>query len=115
MTAKRIPKSVQRFSDENARQYKNAGCVSDPLGSKRTLRVILGDQLSTRLEIIRSVDRAKDVILIAEVGDEAAYVKHHVKKIAFVFAAMRHYADALTKAGYTVRYVKLDDPENTHS
>ncbi|WAC46965.1 cryptochrome/photolyase family protein [Asticcacaulis sp. SL142] len=80
-----------------------------------TLRVVLGDQLSTRLEIIRTADRANDVILMAEVGDEAGYVKHHVKKIAFVFAAMRHYRQALTQAGYTVRYVKLDDPENTHS
>ncbi len=79
------------------------------------LRVILGDQLSTRLEIIRTADRARDIILMAEVGDETTYVKHHVKKIAFVFAAMRHYAQALTQAGYTVRYVKLDDLDNSHS
>ena len=44
------------------------------------LRVILGDQLSTRLEIIRSADRANDVILMAEVGDEAAYVNTMLKR-----------------------------------
>jgi len=83
--------------------------------AERTLRVILGDQLSSRLPIIAEADRAADVILMAEVMAEASYVRHHVKKIAFLFAAMRHYAEALRTAGFTVRYVALDDPDNSQS
>jgi deoxyribodipyrimidine photolyase-related protein len=79
------------------------------------LRVILGDQLSSRLEVVAGADRAHDVFLMAEVMAEATYVRHHVKKIAFLFCAMRHYAEALRTAGYTVRYVELEDDGNTQS
>ncbi len=50
---------------------------------------------------------------MAEVAQEAGYVRHHKKKIAFVFSAMRHHAAALSDAGWRVRYVRLDDPDNT--
>jgi deoxyribodipyrimidine photolyase-related protein len=79
------------------------------------LRVILGDQLSSRLEIVTGADKARDVFLMAEVMAEASYVRHHVKKIAFLFSAMRHYAQALRAAGYTVRYAALEDPGNSQS
>ncbi|WP_224001537.1 cryptochrome/photolyase family protein [Aureimonas sp. SA4125] len=79
------------------------------------LRVILGDQLSARLDVVAAADRENDVILMAEVMAEASYVRHHVKKIAFLFSAMRHYAEALRQSGFTVRYVQLDDPGNTQS
>jgi len=52
---------------------------------------------------------------MCEVQEEATYVKHHQKKIAFLFSAMRHFAEELILQGFTVRYVKLDDPENTGS
>ena len=50
---------------------------------------------------------------MAEVAAEATYVKHHKKKIAFLFSAMRHFADTLRTAGWKVHYTKLDDPENS--
>lgn len=80
-----------------------------------TLRLVLGDQLSPNLSALRGASTAHDVILIAEVMSEATYVRHHKKKIAFLFAAMRHFADELRAAGFRVRYVRLDDPENTGS
>ena len=49
---------------------------------------------------------------MAEVHDEASYVNHHQKKIAFIFAAMRHFAEELREAGWRVEYVRLDDPAN---
>lgn len=52
---------------------------------------------------------------MVEVNEEATYVRHHKKKIAFLFSAMRHFADALGEEGWQVDYVKLDDPENTGS
>jgi deoxyribodipyrimidine photolyase-related protein len=79
------------------------------------LRVILGDQLSARLDIVADADKGRDVFLLAEVLTEATYVRHHVKKIAFLFSAMRHFAEALRSAGHAVRYVALDDAANSQS
>ena len=79
------------------------------------LRVILGDQLSSQLDIVAGADKGEDVFLLAEVMGEASYVRHHVKKIAFLFAAMRHFAEALRSAGHTVRYVALEDDGNSQS
>jgi len=80
-----------------------------------TLRVVLADQLSARLAAIADTDKTHDTILMAEVEAEASYVRHHVKKIAFLFSAMRHFAEALRASGYQVRYVALDDPDNSQS
>jgi deoxyribodipyrimidine photolyase-related protein len=80
-----------------------------------TLRLILADQLSTRLAVVAEADKSADVFLMAEVMAEASYVNHHVKKIAFLFSAMRHYAAALRAAGYRVRYVALEDEGNSQS
>ncbi|MBU6449587.1 MAG: cryptochrome/photolyase family protein, partial [Rhodospirillales bacterium] len=77
--------------------------------------MILGDQLSSRLDAVSGANKQHDVFLMAEVMAEAAYVRHHVKKIAFLFSAMRHFAEALRAAGYTVRYVRLDDADNSQS
>lgn len=42
-------------------------------------------------------------------------MRHHKKKIAFVFAAMRAFAKRLRADGVTVRYVTLDDADNSGS
>ncbi len=76
------------------------------------LVLILGDQLSPTLSALREADRDADVVVMAEVGDEASYVPHHPKKIAFVFAAMRKFAERLRGDGWTVAYTRLDDPDN---
>ena len=60
--------------------------------------------MSSRLEVVGGADKQTDVFLMAEVMVEATYVRHHVKKIAFLFSAMRHFAEALRSAGYAVRY-----------
>ena len=78
------------------------------------IRLILGDQLSASVSSLRDY-AAGDVILMAEVDEEAGYVAHHKKKIAFLFSAMRHFAADLSCQGYDVRYVKLDDRGNSGS
>jgi deoxyribodipyrimidine photolyase-related protein len=78
------------------------------------LRVVLGDQLSPHVSALDGL-AAGDVVLMAEVMGECTYVKHHKRKIALVLAAMRHFAAALESRKVTVRYVPLDDPENTQS
>ena len=80
-----------------------------------TLVLILGDQLSTGMSSLRRADPERDRVLMAEVMEEATYVRHHKKKIALVFSAMRHFADELRRAGWHVDYVRLEDPENTGS
>lgn len=77
-----------------------------------TLRLVLGDQLSTSLSSLAGYDEG-DLVLMCEVVDEATYVRHHKKKLAFVFSCMRHFAAELEQAGHDVRYVRLDDAENT--
>jgi deoxyribodipyrimidine photolyase-related protein len=52
---------------------------------------------------------------MAEVSEEATYVRHHPKKIAFLFAAMRKFAARLRDDGWDVRYTRLDDAENAGS
>ena len=76
------------------------------------LRLILGDQLNHQIASLRDIDIDTDIVLMAEVGAEVTYVKHHKRKIAFLFAAMRHFADELRRAGTTVIYRYLDDPDN---
>ncbi len=77
-----------------------------------TLRFIFCDQLSESLTSLQDRD-SEDTVLICEVMEEATYVPHHPKKIAFWFAAMRHFAETLKEKGTQVRYIRLTDIENT--
>ncbi|WP_371193101.1 cryptochrome/photolyase family protein [Glaciecola sp. SC05] len=79
------------------------------------LCLILGDQLSLNMSSLQALDKGKDIVLMAEVKEEATYVKHHKKKIAFIFSAMRHFAVALKEAGYQLQYTQYDDPNNHDS
>ncbi|HIC81608.1 MAG TPA: cryptochrome/photolyase family protein [Kiloniellaceae bacterium] len=81
----------------------------------RNLVLILGDQLSPDLSSLKAADPAQDRLLMVEVREEATYVRHHKKKIAFLFTAMRHFAEALQDAGWPVDYVQLDAEGNTGS
>ncbi|MBB72540.1 MAG: cryptochrome/photolyase family protein [Legionellales bacterium] len=74
----------------------------------KTLCLILGDQLTTAISSLKAIDKTKDVVLLAEVWDETQYVKHHQQKIAFLFSAMRHFAEQLRERGYQVAYYALD-------
>jgi deoxyribodipyrimidine photolyase-related protein len=81
----------------------------------RNLIVVLGDQLSPSLSSLAAGDPACDRVLMAELHDEATYVRHHKKKIAFVFSAMRHFGHELRGLGWAVDYVTLDTPTNRGS
>ena len=81
----------------------------------KTLRLILGDQLSQDVAALKAIDPAKDVVLMMEVFEECTSVKHHKQKIVLILSAMRHFADELKKEGVSVTYVKLNDKGNTGS
>ena len=80
-----------------------------------SLRLILGDQLSQTISSLQGCDQTEDKILMCEVWEEATYVEHHKKKIAFLFSAMRHFCRSLRRKGYQVIYTTLDDENNTGS
>jgi deoxyribodipyrimidine photolyase-related protein len=79
------------------------------------LVLVLGDQLTPTVAALKTADRARDLVVMAEVEDEASYVPHHPKKIALFFAAMRKFAQRLRDDGWQVAYTRLDDPMNAGS
>lgn len=76
---------------------------------------ILGDQLNSAISSLRGANPATDTVLMCEVHEETAYVKHHKKKIALILSAMRHFAAQLRARRFHVTYVTLDDEQNTGS
>lgn len=77
------------------------------LMDKQRLIFVLGDQLSLANPALRDATPANDVILMAEVAEEAQYVPHNRHKIVLLFAAMRHFAQQLRDRGFTVRYTEF--------
>ncbi|MGB0479194.1 MAG: cryptochrome/photolyase family protein, partial [Parvibaculales bacterium] len=61
----------------------------------KPLILVLGDQLSPALSSLMANDSAP--VLMAELADEASYVRHHQQKIALIFSAMRHFAEQYAK------------------
>ncbi|MBU4530690.1 MAG: cryptochrome/photolyase family protein [Hoeflea sp.] len=82
------------------------------MSEEKVLRFILGDQLSRDLSSLSDAVPGRDVIFIAEVMGEATSVRHHKKKIAFLFSAMRHFANDLRADGFDIDYLALDDAGN---
>jgi deoxyribodipyrimidine photolyase-related protein len=79
------------------------------------LVLVLGDQLSQDVAALKAADRARDVVVMAEVMGEGTSVPHHPQKIALILAAMRKFAVSLREEGWRVAYSKLDDPENAQT
>ena len=77
-----------------------------------TVRLILGDQLDLGIASLADIDPENDLILMAELKTEATYVKHHKKKIAFIFSAMRHFAEECRLKGWNICYIDYDNPDN---
>ena len=77
------------------------------------LILIMGDQLSEELAVLRGADPARDVIMMAEVAEEATPVPHHPQKIALVFAAMRKFAARLGDLG--VDHLYYEETAGGHS
>ena len=71
--------------------------------------LILGDQLSPMNPVLRDADPDTTLVLMAEVAEEALYVRHNRHKIALLFSAMRHFAETLTAQGFTVCYRRLSE------
>ena len=81
----------------------------------KTLVPILGDQLTATISSLRGARHADTIVLMMEVAEETGYVRHHQQKLAYVLSTMRHHAAHLAALGWSVDYVRLDDPENSGS
>jgi deoxyribodipyrimidine photolyase-related protein len=75
----------------------------------KSLRLVLGDQLSPNNPVLADAEPGRDVVLLAEVAEEAGYVRHNRHKIALIFSAMRHFAADLEARGFTVIYRTFDE------
>ena len=74
------------------------------------LVLVLGDQLTQDLASLRDLG-PQDVVMMAELREEARYVPHHPQKIVLFLSAMRKFAAELEARGIPVLYGRLDDPE----
>ena len=79
------------------------------------LHLILGDQLDIQAAALTQLDRDTDILLMAEVVEEAEEVANHRQRLVLFLSSMRHFAGELEESGFTVRYVKLDDDGNSQS
>lgn len=81
----------------------------------RTLTLILGDQLDPDAPSRCGLTPDRDVILMAEVSEASRRPVSSRVRTAVVLSAMRHHAEVLRDAGWTVRYVGIGEPGNTQS
>lgn len=78
---------------------------------KKTLRLVLGDQLNQKHSWFEKVND-NTIYFMAEMKQETNYVKHHIQKVVAFFLAMRSFADDLSKKGHEFVYYNLDDENN---
>ena len=88
----------------------------------QTVRLVLGDQLNIQHSWFKNASEKKPhqvnddtLYVIAELKQEATYVKHHIQKICAFFAAMESFSKELAARGYHVLYLTLDDTANFSS
>ena len=73
----------------------------------RHLVFILGDQLDEKSSALADFDASQDIALMAEVREESTHVWSSKPRIAFFFAAMRHFAADLREKKYAVDYRRI--------
>jgi deoxyribodipyrimidine photolyase-related protein len=96
-----VPRASARSSGRSPRERTPA-----------RLAIVFGDQLDLDAALVRSL-APDDTVLMMEVAGESRHVPSHVQRTALFLSAMRHFAAELVRRQVRVRYVALDDPENT--
>lgn len=81
---------------------------------KKTLRLILGDQLNTKHSWFENTD-GNVLYLLMEMRQETDYVRHHIQKVVAFFSAMRSFHQTLVTAGHEVVYLNINDSRNRQS
>lgn len=78
---------------------------------KKTLRLVLGDQLNTQHSWFNETN-SQVTYLLMEMRQETDYTTHHIQKVAGFFAAMRRFKVYLQENGHQVVYYKINDKAN---
>jgi deoxyribodipyrimidine photolyase-related protein len=78
------------------------------------IRLVLGDQLNPLHPWFDRIDPGV-LYVFMEIRQETDYVLHHAQKILAIFAGMRDLARGLRAAGHNVRYIAIDDADNSQS
>jgi len=81
---------------------------------KKTLRLILGDQLNSNHSWFKSVDDSVTYVMM-EVRTETDYTQHHIQKVVGIFAAMQNFANQLKSNKHNLIYLHLNDENNLQS
>ncbi|EIA09712.1 cryptochrome/photolyase family protein [Flavobacterium frigoris] len=81
---------------------------------KKTIRLILGDQLNSNHSWYDTIDEAVTYVLM-EIRTETDYATHHIQKIVGFFAAMQAFALDLKAKKHNVIYLHLNDENNLQS
>lgn len=81
---------------------------------KKTLRLILGDQLNSSHSWLENTDE-EILYVMMEMRQETDYVRHHIQKVVAFFSAMRSFRQMLMQGGHQVIYLSINDPRNRQS
>jgi len=81
---------------------------------KKTLRLILGDQLNSKHSWYETIDESV-IYMMMEVRTETDYATHHIQKVVGYFSAMRSFSESLKSANHTVIYICINDENNAQS
>ena len=81
---------------------------------RKTLKLILGDQLNVNHTWFQTIDDSVTYVLM-EIRSETDYATHHIQKIVGFFAAMQHFATELKFKNHNVIYFGLNDAINLQS
>jgi len=74
------------------------------------LILVLGDQLNRDSPALATCNREKDRVLMIESREESQRVWSHKARSGLFLAAMRHHCTWLRAQGFTVEYVRIDEP-----
>jgi deoxyribodipyrimidine photolyase-related protein len=76
----------------------------------RSLRLVLGDQLTLENPALADLDPTQDAVVMIESASESTVVWSTKPRIAMFLSAMRHFAITVGERGLPLVYVRVDDP-----
>ena len=94
----------------NSSGRKPADTVAPQVSGRRSLIVVLGDQLDLDASAFDDFDATVDIVWMAEAAEESTHVWSSKPRTVMFLAAMRHHALALQAAGRPLHYTRLDAP-----